>query len=89
MELRWKLRQELSDILRLCPSQSNFLPMTTQKYIWINFFLKTICREQRGVACECYKRACEMDGSYVFRGNLDPEITLLIKKFGLNKELGL
>ena len=30
-----------------------------------------------------------MDGSYVFRGNLDPEITLLIKKFGLNKELGL
>ena len=45
MELRWKLWQELSDILRLCPSQSNFLPMTTQKYIWINFFLKTICRE--------------------------------------------
>ena len=40
-------------------------------------------------ACDCYKRACEMDGSYVFRGNLDPEITLLIKKFGLNKELGL
>ena len=30
-----------------------------------------------------------VDGSYVFRGNLDPEITLLIKKFGLNKELGL
>lgn len=36
-------------------------------------------------ACEYYRRACELDHSYVFRGNLDPEITVLIKKYGLNK----
>lgn len=37
-------------------------------------------------ACDYYKRACELDRSYVFRGNLDPEITVLINKYGLNKE---
>ena len=40
-------------------------------------------------ACEYYRRACELDRSYVFRGNLDPEITVLIKKYGLNKEFEL
>ena len=37
-------------------------------------------------ACQYYKRACEMERMYIFRGNLDPEITVLIKKYGLNKE---
>lgn len=40
-------------------------------------------------ACEYYRRACELERSYVFRGNLDPEITVLIKKYGLNKEFEL
>ena len=55
--------------------------------VGISLALTRFARDEE--ACDCYKRACEMDGSYVFRGNLDPEITLLIKKFGLNKELGL
>jgi len=40
--------------------------------------------EQKAV--DCYVRACEMDGSFVHRGNLDPEIYYLIKKYGLNKQ---
>lgn len=38
-------------------------------------------------ACDYYRKACEADRIYVFRGNLDPEITVLIQKYGLNKEL--
>ena len=39
-----------------------------------------------GKAVECYVKACEMDGTFVHRGNLDPEIYYLIKKYGLNKQ---
>ena len=35
-------------------------------------------------AVECYLRSCQQDPSYVFRGNLDPEISALIKQYGLN-----
>ena len=37
-------------------------------------------------AVESYTRACKQDRSYVYRGNLDPEISALIKLYGLNKE---
>ena len=37
-------------------------------------------------AVDCYVKACEMDGTFVHRGNLDPEIYYLIKKYGLNKQ---
>ena len=37
-------------------------------------------------AVECYVRACKQNHSYVYRGNLDPEISFLIKKYGLNQE---
>ena len=37
-------------------------------------------------AVECYLRACNADRSYVYRGNLDPEISVLIKTYGLNQE---
>ena len=37
-------------------------------------------------AVECYMRACKQNRSYVYRGNLDPEISLLIKTYGLNQE---
>lgn len=37
-------------------------------------------------AVECYVRACRQNSSYVFRGNLDPEISVLIKRYGLNQE---
>lgn len=37
-------------------------------------------------AVQCYLDACKQDHSYVFRGNLDPEIYVLIQRYGLNKE---
>ncbi|MBQ9411271.1 MAG: hypothetical protein IJU21_06645 [Bacteroidales bacterium] len=37
-------------------------------------------------AVENYLRACREDRSYVFRGNLDPEIYVLIQRYGLNRE---
>ncbi|MBQ9474798.1 MAG: hypothetical protein IJU69_00890 [Bacteroidales bacterium] len=35
-------------------------------------------------AVEAYLRACEADRKFVFRGNLDPEISSLIKRYNLN-----
>ena len=37
-------------------------------------------------AVDCYLEACREDSSYVARGNLDPEISLLIKTYGLNRQ---
>ena len=37
-------------------------------------------------AVQHYMNACGIDRSYVHRGNLDPEISSLIKTYGLNKE---
>lgn len=37
-------------------------------------------------AVQCYLHSCQQDQSYVFRGNLDPEIAVLIKRYGLNKQ---
>lgn len=36
-------------------------------------------------AVEMYLRSCSMDQSFVHRGNLDPEISALIKKYKLNE----
>lgn len=43
-------------------------------------------REEYQKAVQCYMDACRDNPSYVFRGNLDPEISFLIKTYGLNKE---
>ncbi|MBR5275373.1 MAG: hypothetical protein IKU33_09065 [Bacteroidales bacterium] len=37
-------------------------------------------------AVDCYMRSCRQNSSYVYRGNLDPEISVLIKTYGLNQE---
>ena len=41
---------------------------------------------QEEEAVSWFRKACEMDRIYKFRGNLDPEISTLIRKFGLDKE---
>lgn len=38
-----------------------------------------------GEAVRCYLEACRGEPSYVHRGNLDPEISTLIKLYGLNR----
>lgn len=50
-------------------------------------YLKALVNSRTGKerdAVECYLRACQLDPQYVHRGNLDPEISSLIKAFGLN-----
>ncbi len=37
-------------------------------------------------AVQCYLDACRQDPSFVFRGNLDPEIYVLIQRYGLHRE---
>ena len=37
-------------------------------------------------AVECYMKSVEQEPSYQHRGNLDPEISVLIKQYGLFKE---
>lgn len=37
-------------------------------------------------AVECYMKACKQNPTYVHRGNLDPEISALIKLYGLNAQ---
>lgn len=39
-------------------------------------------------AVEYYLKSCSQDPSYVHRGNLDPEISVLIKRYGLNSRPG-
>lgn len=41
--------------------------------------------DERGAA-EHYLHACSQDRTFVHRGNLDPEISALIRKYGLNDE---
>ena len=52
-------------------------------------YLLAIIHSRRGEdreAVECYVRCCEQDPSFVHRGNLDPEISVLIERYGLNRE---
>ena len=51
-------------------------------------YLLAILHQRRGntgKAVEYYMHACERDPSYIHRGNLDPEISGLIKAYGLNR----
>ena len=55
-------------------------------------YLMAILYARRGdeqKAVERYLRSCRQNPSYVHRGNLDPEISALIKLYGLNRENGL
>ena len=52
-------------------------------------YLMAILYARRGdeqKAVERYLRSCRQNPSYVHRGNLDPEISALIKLYGLNRE---
>ena len=52
-------------------------------------YLLAIVRARQGdekEAVEYYLRSCAQDPSFVHRGNLDPEISALIRLYGLNEE---
>ena len=54
----------------------------------VNYMLAVLYarNEDDQKAVQCYLDACRADRSYVFRGNLDPEIYVLIQRYGLNKQ---
>ncbi len=50
-------------------------------------YLKAILYSRKGDdknAVQCYMHSCSQDPSFIHRGNLDPEISALISKYGLN-----
>lgn len=59
-----------------------------EKTAEINYLLAILYSREgdQEKAVECYVRACKQNHSYVYRGNLDPEISVLIKMYGLNQE---
>ena len=60
------------------------LPKTPQ----VNYMLALLYarNDDDEKAVQHYMDACRQEHSYVFRGNLDPEIYILIQRYGLNKE---
>lgn len=54
----------------------------------VNYMLALVYARQgdERSAVECYLLACAQNGSFVHRGNLDPEISALIRKYDLNRE---
>lgn len=54
----------------------------------VNYLLAIIYSRQNQPreAVECYMRSCQQNRNYISRGNLDPEISQLIKTYGLNQE---
>ena len=54
----------------------------------VNYMLALVYARQgdERSAVECYIRACGQNGNFVHRGNLDPEISALIRKYDLNRE---
>jgi len=52
-------------------------------------YMKAIIYSRQGndeMAVQCYLNACAKNRSFVSRGNLDPEISALISRYGLNKD---
>lgn len=50
-------------------------------------YLKALLYSRKGddqSAVQCYLNACNMNSIYIHRGNLDPEISLLIKKYEID-----
>lgn len=54
----------------------------------VNYMLALLYarKEDAQNAVQCYLNACHEDRSYIFRGNLDPEINALIQRYGLHAE---
>ena len=59
-----------------------------EKTAQVNYMLAVLYsrRGDEQKAVECYIRACSQDQTYVHRGNLDPEISVLIRRYGLNAQ---
>ena len=61
---------------------------TLERTAQVDYMLAVVYSRQGKMkkAVESYLSACRKDPTYIHRGNLDPEIAGLIKRYGLNKE---
>ena len=61
---------------------------TLERTAQVNYMLGVLYsrRGEEEKAVECYIRSCSQDPTYVHRGNLDPEIAVLIRRYGLNAQ---
>ena len=59
-----------------------------EKTAQVNYMLAVLYsrRGDEQKAVECYVRSCSQDPTYIHRGNLDPEISVLIRRYGLNAQ---
>lgn len=67
-----------SSILEKCPSTAR-----------VNYMLAIVHARlgDERKAIECYVKACELDQSFIHRGNLDPEISSLVKRYNVNQKI--
>ena len=61
---------------------------TLERTAQVNYMLAVLYsrRGDEEKAVECYVRSCSQDATYIHRGNLDPEISVLIRRYGLNAQ---
>ena len=61
---------------------------TMKRTAEVNYLLALVYSRQgdNKNAVQCYLDACRQDATYKNRGNLDPEISILIKTYGLNAQ---
>ena len=61
---------------------------SSERTAQVNYMLAVLYsrRGDEEKAVECYVRSCSQDPTYVHRGNLDPEISVLIRRYGLNAQ---
>ena len=59
-----------------------------ERSVQVNYMLAVLYsrRGDEQKAVECYVRSCSQDPTYIHRGNLDPEISVLIRRYGLNAQ---
>lgn len=61
---------------------------TLERSAQVNYMLAVLYsrRGDNQRAVQCYLDSCKQDPSYIHRGNLDPEIAALIKRYNLNAQ---
>lgn len=61
---------------------------TLERSAEVNYMLAVVYTRLGRIqeAVQCYVNSCEQNPTFVHRGNLDPEISALIKTYGLNKQ---
>ena len=73
-----------------CDRNASALDILTrlEKTAPVNYLLAIVMARQgdERAAVEHYLRSCAQDPSFVHRGNLDPEISALIRLYGLNQQ---